>query len=167
VSIFATPWHWRPLAHTGAILTAAPNPTTNTSSRGLRQCCLRLVWAASRGGGRNSIVLNVVCFSLFYFSAALPSNPFCPACIDCQQGPLPSRFPSPPSPLWSRHCHITLTLPLLVWHHPYLTLALSMLLLYLHCHQYHYCHDMLISLPLLLTYVPCIGRILSCHPCQY
>jgi hypothetical protein len=50
-SIFATPWQWQPLARSGAIITAAPNPSANTSSRGHWKCCLRLVWADSSWGG--------------------------------------------------------------------------------------------------------------------
>jgi hypothetical protein len=97
---FASPWCWQPLACKGTIPTVVPSPSATTSSRGLRQCCLRLVWADCSRGGSNSIELSIVHFCLFYFSAALPSHPFCPACNDCQQGPLPSHFPSPPSPLW-------------------------------------------------------------------
>ncbi len=155
------------LACTGAIITAAPNPSTNTSSRGLRQRCLRLVRVdSSRDGGSNSIVFSIVRLCLFYFSAALLLHPFCPACVNRQQGPLPSCFPSPPLPLWWCHRCIALALPVLArCHHP-LAHASSMLLLYLHrCHSHHHCNT-LISLPLLPTCLPCIGCILSCHPHQ-
>ncbi len=94
LGIFTSPWHWRLLACTGAFFTAAPNPSANPSSRGLRQCCLCLVWADSSRGGSNSIVLSVVHFCLFYFSSAPPLHPICPACNDRRQGPSPSHFPS-------------------------------------------------------------------------
>jgi hypothetical protein len=81
-SIFASPWRWRLLACIGTIVTVAPYPSTNTSSRGLRQCRLCLVWADSSRGGSNNIVLSIVRFCLFYFSSAPPSHPFCPACVN-------------------------------------------------------------------------------------
>jgi hypothetical protein len=124
VSIFATPWCWQPLAPTGTIATALPNPSAKTSSRGLRQRCLRLVWADSCGGVRNSIVLNLVRILPFYFSAAPPLPPFCPACVDCQRAPTPSHFPSPLSSLWQRHHHIALASPLPVWCHAIIPLLL-------------------------------------------
>jgi hypothetical protein len=94
VAIFAKPWHWWSLAHIGTVVTAAPNPSANTLSRGLRQCRLCLAWVHSSRGETNSIVLSVVCFCLFYFRAALPLHPFCPACVNCQQGPSLSHFPA-------------------------------------------------------------------------
>ncbi len=60
VVFFLPPWRWQMLACKGVIDTVAFNPRATTSSRGLRQSCLRLVWVHSSGGGSNSIVLNVV-----------------------------------------------------------------------------------------------------------
>ncbi len=49
---FLPPWRWQMLACKGIIATVAFNPQATTSSRGLRQSCLRLVWVhSSRGGG--------------------------------------------------------------------------------------------------------------------
>ncbi len=114
----------------------------------------------------NSIVLSLVCIFPYYFSAVLPSHPFCPACVNCWQAPLPSRFPSPPSLLWQRHCHIALALPGLVWHNHPLALALPAPLS--HPHRRH--HHQPISLPSPPTYVPPLGYILSSlspwHWCQ-
>ncbi len=72
VVYFATPWCWLPLARRGTIVTAAPNPSTSTSSKGLRQCCLCLVWVGSKGGAsRSSTVYNcLVHISLIFFSTA-------------------------------------------------------------------------------------------------
>jgi hypothetical protein len=112
-SIFATPWHWQPLARAGTIVTAAPNPSANTSSRGLRQCLLCLVWADSSGEVCHIVLTHLVHFCLFHFSAAPPLYPFCPACIDNRWAPLPSHFPSPLS-----LCHDTIIaspLPRLCW----------------------------------------------------
>jgi hypothetical protein len=82
VSIFVTPWRWRPLAHTCATVKVTPNPSTNISSRGLRQCPLRLVWEDSSGGASQIVLTRLVHFYLFHVSAAPPFNPPHPTCID-------------------------------------------------------------------------------------
>ncbi len=69
VSIFAMPWCWQLLAPTGTIATVLPNPSAKTTSRGLRQHCLCLVWADSCGGVSNSIELRPSAF--FHFILAL------------------------------------------------------------------------------------------------
>ncbi len=121
---FATPWCWRPLAPKGATTTVSPNPSAKNSSRGLRQCCLSLVRADSCGGVSNSIVLSLVHIFPFYFSGVQPLHPFCPVCVDPRRAPLPSRFPSPSSSLWQRHCRIALALPVPVWRHANVPLPL-------------------------------------------
>ena len=162
--LFLPPWRWQLLAPTGAITTALPNPSAKTSSRGLRQCCLRLVLAYSRGGASSIILTHLVRFCLFHFSAALLLYPFCPACIDNQRAPLLSHFPSPLSLLLWHHNCIAFALPVLVQHHCPLALASLMPSSYLHHSHRHCLCNMPILLPLLPTYVPCIKHVLSRHP---
>jgi hypothetical protein len=76
------------------------------------------------GGVSYNIVLSLVCIFSFYFSSVLPLHPFCPACVDHRWAPLPSCFPSPPSPLWQRHHCIALASPVPVWHHSIIPLLL-------------------------------------------
>ncbi len=100
-------------APTGAIVTALLNPSTKTSSRGLRQCCLHLIWADFCGGVSNSIELSLV--HIFHFILALchRCTPFIPpaSIIDGRPrlaiSPLPCQF--------CREAIITLPLPCLCW----------------------------------------------------
>ncbi len=115
------------LAPSGAIITAVPNLSANTSSRGHRQCRLRLVFVDSSGGASSIVLTHLVHFFLFYFSAAPPSHPFHPACIDHRRAPSPSCFPSPLSLLLQHICCIALALPVLVRRHCPLSLASSTL----------------------------------------
>ncbi len=71
------------------------------------QCRLCLVWADSCERVSNSIVLSLVSIFSFYFSALLLLHPICPACVDRRWEPLPSCFPSHPSPFW----HAIVALP--------------------------------------------------------
>ncbi len=105
--------------------------------------------------------MHLVHTCLFYFSAAPPLYPPCPAFVDHGWAPWPNLFTSPLSCLWWRHCCIALALPVLVWRHHPLALALPGLLLYPHHHHYH----MPIYLPLPPTDVSCIGRIPTHHSC--
>ncbi len=169
VPLFAIPWCWQPMAPVGLIATLTPNPSTKTSSRGLRQCCICLVWADSCGGVSNSIVLSLVCVFPFYFSAMLLLHPFYPSCVNHWRTPSHSHFFSPLSPLWQCHYCIALALPGLVWHNHHLALALLAPLSHPHCCYHHWP----ISLPLPPTYVPhlkCIPSCLSCwcwcQPCS-
>ncbi len=155
VSIFATPWCWWPLAPTGTIATASPNPSTKTSSRGLRQCPPCLVWSDSCGGVSNSIELSLVQIFTFYFSAVPPLHPLCPAWVDHWRVPSPSRFTSHLSILPWRHFCTALAMPVLVRHHHPLVLALSMLSLYPYC---CHCH-----LPPRYSYLLAIAANISLH----
>ncbi len=58
VSIFLPPWRWGPLASKGIIATVASNPSAKTSSRGLRQCCLRLDWVDSSRGASSVVLMR-------------------------------------------------------------------------------------------------------------
>jgi hypothetical protein len=176
VLIFATQLCWRPLPPTGAIATALPNPSAKTSSRGLGQRCLRLIWADSCGGVSNSIVLSLVCIFPFYFSAVPPLHPFCPTCVDCRWAPLPSHFPTPPSPLWWRHrsnpltlpkpvwCRAIVPLPSPCWHHLCICTATTATAIHLspcHCfdvHPSHLMRSLLPSLPSAIIVSPQLWR---------
>ncbi len=112
---------------------------------------VHLVWVDSCGGVSNSIVLSLVRIFLFYFSVVPPLHPFCPACIDCGQVPLPSCFPSPPSPLWQCHYCIALALPMPVWRHAIIPSLLP-------C-QHHLCiHTTATTIAIPLP---------PCHSCQH
>ena len=118
-------------------------------------------------GVSKSIVLSLVHIFPFYFSVVPLLHPFCPACVYCSWVPLPSPFPSLPSPLWQRHCCIALTLPVPVWHHAIIPLLLPcvtilastlsppppqypyLLAIAVNIHPLHCTHPILPSLPML------------------
>ncbi len=113
----------------------------------------------------STVLKHLFRICLIYFSTAPILYPPCPAFINHQRVPLPSHFTSPLSPLWQGHCCLAFALPVLDQCHRPLTVALLTLSTYLHrCHHHCRCNAP-ISLPLLPTYVPPIGRVLSCHPC--
>ncbi len=92
------PWHWQPLAYRGTIVTESPNLSTKTSSSGLRQCCLCLVWADSSGGVSSTVLTHLSIFVYFILALHHHCTPLAPPLliIDGRHGlailPLPCHF---------------------------------------------------------------------------
>ncbi len=140
--------HRRPMAPTGTIATALPNPSAKTSSRGLRQHCLRLVWVDSCGGVSISIVLSLVRICPFFILVLCRCHtPFAPPVSMIDGRPHLAIFPLP--------CHFfgntidALPLPWLVWSGTIDPLPLP-------CR--HHCH--------ICTTAAIIG-LSPCHHCQH